>query len=51
MSEKPEQGVTRRQVMIAGGTAAVGAALAAVAAPAQAQVPEKATASPGRQGS
>ena len=47
MSEKPEQGVTRRQALIAGGTAAVGAALAAVAAPAQAQVPEKAGASPG----
>ena len=46
MSEKPDQGVTRRQVMIAGGTAAVGAALAAVAAPAQAQVPEKASAVP-----
>lgn len=46
MSEKPEQGVTRREALIAGGTAAVGAALAAVAAPAQAQVPEKAGTSP-----
>ncbi len=46
MSEKPDQGVTRREALIAGGTAAVGAALAAVAMPAQAQVPEKAGTGP-----
>jgi len=46
MSEKPEQGVTRRQAPIAGGTAAVGAAMAAVATTTQAQVPEKPGAGP-----
>jgi ABC-type nitrate/sulfonate/bicarbonate transport system substrate-binding protein len=44
MSENREQGVTRRQALIAGGTAAVGVTLAAVGTNAQAQVPEKASA-------
>jgi ABC-type nitrate/sulfonate/bicarbonate transport system substrate-binding protein len=46
MTKKPEDGMNRREALITAGTIAAGAALAAVGTTAQAQVPEKPSASP-----